>query len=210
MVVNWLLKTHPLHWAPSRPSAQTLLKSKLHQSPIKSYGTLDHSTDNEPMETPSIRSLMIRQVLIPLGSMAFFPFTETSYIVLIPLMFSTSIENGGLGLSAYQIGSTMGAWGFYNILWQASAVPRLIKIFGPKKIHVFGYSCHLIGFSLLIITNLLARAFGEVNNIIWSLIVIQFLFCNSMIYMVTGTRFIWSPRLYSYAVIHSDGAHVSC
>ncbi|KAJ6455381.1 hypothetical protein C8R45DRAFT_1082443 [Mycena sanguinolenta] len=96
----------------------------------------------ESTEAPSIRSLMTHQLLVPLGCFAALTFTETSYSVLIPLMFSTSIENGGLGFSSLQIGTIMGI--------------------------------------LFIAMNVIARAYGEVNSVVWALVVVQFLFCNSM------------------------------
>ncbi|KAF9037796.1 MFS general substrate transporter [Hymenopellis radicata] len=165
---------------------------------VRSYSAIEQASDDErnnkdeSMEAPSIRSLMIRQVLVPLGCFSLLLFTETSYLVLIPLMYSTSIANGGLGFSSFEIGSIMGVWGVYNVLWQGSVVSRLIRRFGPRRVHIFGYSCHLIGFSLFIIMNVIARAYGEVNGLIWTLIVVQFLFCNSMIYMsfATGHMFI--------------------
>ncbi len=170
---------------------------------MRSYSAVEQASDDErnedeSMEAPSIRSLMIRQVLVPLGCFSLLLFTETSYLVLIPLMYSTSIVNGGLGFSSFEIGFIMGVWGVYNVLWQGSVVSRLIRRFGPRRVHIFGYSCHLIGFSLFIIMNLLARAYGRVNGLIWTLIVVQFLFCNSMIYMSFGASF---PHLASRSVL---------
>ncbi|KAJ6455386.1 hypothetical protein C8R45DRAFT_765919, partial [Mycena sanguinolenta] len=137
-------------------------------------------------EAPSIRSLMTRQLLVPLGCFAALTFTETSYSVLIPLMFSTSIENGGLGFSSLQIGPIMGMWGTYNVLWQGIAVSWMIKRFGPRTVHIFGQSCLLLGFSLFIAMNVIARAYGEVDSVVWALGVVQFLFCNSMVFMFFG------------------------
>ncbi|KAK7053829.1 protein zinc induced facilitator-LIKE 1 [Favolaschia claudopus] len=150
------------------------------------------SPPREAIQRPPIRSLMTRQVLLPISSFALLVFTETSYSVLTPLVYSASIAHGGLGFPPIQIGLLMGVWGLYNILWQATAVSRLIKIFGPRAVHVFGYSCHLVGFGFFIVMNVVARAYGEVNSVVWVLIVVQFLFCNSMIYMsfATGHMFI--------------------
>ena len=141
------------------------------------------------MEAPSIRSLMTRQLLVPLGCFAALTFTETSYSVLIPLMFSTSIENGGLGFSSLQIGTIMGTWGTYNVIWQGVAVSWMIKRFGPRTVHIFGQSCLLLGFSIFIAMNAIARAYGEVNSVVWALVVVQFLFCNSMVFMSFGEMF---------------------
>ncbi|KAF7354729.1 Major facilitator superfamily [Mycena sanguinolenta] len=58
---------------------------------------------------------MTLQLLVPLRCFAALTFTETSYSVLISLMYSTSIENGGLGFSSFQIGSIMGMWGTQDI-----------------------------------------------------------------------------------------------
>lgn len=129
---------------------------------------------------------MIPDVLIPLGNFGILLFTETSYLVLIPLMYTTSIPNGGLGFTPFEVGTILGVWGVCNFLYQAFVVSRVIRRFGPKKVHIFGYTCHLIGFSMYIVLNMVARARGGVDWIVWALIVVQFACCNTMIYMSFG------------------------
>ncbi|KAF7354794.1 Protein ZINC INDUCED FACILITATOR-LIKE 1 [Mycena sanguinolenta] len=154
---------------------------------FSSAQSLQRCISEESMETPSIRSLMVRQVIIPLGCFAALTFTETSYSVLIPLMYSTSIEHGGLGFSSFQIGIIMGMWGAYNVIWQGAAVSWIIRRVGPRTVHIFGQSCLLIGFSMFIVTNAIARAYGEVTPVVWALVIVQFLLCNSMVFMSFGT-----------------------
>ncbi|KAJ6455388.1 major facilitator superfamily domain-containing protein [Mycena sanguinolenta] len=177
-VVAWcgLKETHP-----------SFRDSSLDKDDFPATQNLWRWIPEESTEAPSIRSLMTRQLLVPLGCFAALTFTETSYSILIPLMFSTSIENGGLGFSSLQIGMIMGAWGTYNVLWQGIAVSWMIKRFGPRAVHIFGQSCLLLGFSLFIAMNAIARAYGEVNSVVWALVVVQFLFCHSMVFMSFGT-----------------------
>ncbi|KAJ7204628.1 major facilitator superfamily domain-containing protein [Mycena haematopus] len=171
-----LKETHPSFRDPS-----------LDKEGFSAAQSLRRYVSEESMATPSIRSLMVRQVLVPLGCFAALLFTETSYSVLIPLMYSTSIEHGGLGFSSFQIGMIMGLWGVLNVIWQGVAVSRIIRHFGPRAVHIFGHSSLLVGFSMFIAMNAIARAYGGVTPAVWALVVVQFLFCNTMVYMSFGT-----------------------
>lgn len=54
---------------------------------------------------------MKRRTLVPMINMGYLAFVNQSVVVLLPLMFSSSIPLGGLGMSPFQIGVIMSVWG---------------------------------------------------------------------------------------------------
>jgi len=55
---------------------------------------------------------------------------------LIPLVWSTSVEFGGLGMSPASIGLWMGGYGFMNGIFQFVAFPRIVGRFGPRRVFI--------------------------------------------------------------------------
>ncbi|KAJ7791347.1 major facilitator superfamily multidrug-resistance, DHA1 sub-family [Mycena olivaceomarginata] len=78
-----------------------------------SLGSTDMHEEEEP---PTLRELLVPRLVIPLINYGFFCFSQTCYQVLFPLMYSTSIPNGGLGFSPYLIGVTRVCIGAYPLL----------------------------------------------------------------------------------------------
>ncbi|KAF7762283.1 hypothetical protein Agabi119p4_8876 [Agaricus bisporus var. burnettii] len=98
------------------------------------YGTTKnpmHSPSSSVSERPTLRSMLtskLTQVIII--NYLFLSFTEMAYTVLVPLVYSTRIEFGGLGFNPYQIGMIMGIWGFINAFIQLYLLGALIRKYG--------------------------------------------------------------------------------
>ena len=58
-----------------------------------------------------------------------------SYLVLMPLIYSTPIELGGLGLSPFSIGLIMGTWGFLDALVQINFLGKLVRRYGATRVY---------------------------------------------------------------------------
>ncbi|KAJ7150848.1 major facilitator superfamily multidrug-resistance, DHA1 sub-family [Mycena crocata] len=113
-------------------------------------------------ELPSIRELLVPRLLIPLLNYGFFCFTQTAFQVLLPLMYSTSIPNGGLGFSPYQIGAT-----------RVGGVWRLVRRFGPRNIYIFAFANFTICIGAYPLLSFFAQRSQKVDGIVWTIVVIQ-------------------------------------
>ncbi|KAE9406686.1 MFS general substrate transporter [Gymnopus androsaceus JB14] len=142
-----------------------------------SYGSLPDSSESgigsscSPEAAPSARALLGDSKLrITLISMGFLAFTDMSYQVLIPLIYSTSISAGGLGLSPYQVGLILGIFMFANGVWNWIVLTPILKKFGPRKTVIVTYTFFLSAF----------RAFMGVTPLVWAILILQ-LFVSSVI-----------------------------
>ncbi|KAJ7034582.1 major facilitator superfamily multidrug-resistance, DHA1 sub-family [Mycena alexandri] len=124
-------------------------------------------------ELPTLRELLVPRLVIPLVNYGFFCFTQTAYQVLFPLMYSTSIPNGGLGLNPYQIGVTRGIWGILNTLVQLFVAARVIKCFGARNIYIFAFANIGICIGAYPLLSFFAQRAQRVDAIVWTIIVIQ-------------------------------------
>jgi len=106
---------------------------------------------------------------------AFLAFTDMSYGVLIPLVYSTSIPVGGLGFSPYQLGITMGVYGFGGGVLNILVLKHILKKLGPRRTYILSYSTLFISFTMFWVLREAAAYYGRVNGVVWALIVVQLL-----------------------------------
>ncbi|PFH48483.1 hypothetical protein AMATHDRAFT_149852 [Amanita thiersii Skay4041] len=158
----------------------TLYGSSTH-TPERSESLSDIEENSEPLKhnagdqkPPSMRSLLARrEVMFALINHAFLCFSDMCIQVLIPLMWSTSIELGGLGFSPYNIGITMGIFGIFNAFVQATLLGRIVNRFGPRRVHIFCFSAYLISLTNFPVASYLARRAGYVDWKVWSVVSLQ-------------------------------------
>ncbi|KAJ7199167.1 major facilitator superfamily domain-containing protein [Mycena pura] len=124
-------------------------------------------------ELPTIRELLVPRLVIPLLNYGFYCFLSTAYQVLFPLMYSTSIPNGGLGFNPYQIGVTRGVWGVLNTLFLLFIAARLIRRFGVRNIYIFSFANFAICLGAYPLLNILARRAQRVDALVWAVVVVQ-------------------------------------
>ncbi|KAJ7690065.1 major facilitator superfamily domain-containing protein [Mycena rosella] len=122
---------------------------------------------------PPLRALFVRPVLIALLNHGLLCFCQMSYDVLIPLVYATPIELGGLGLSPLYIGRIMGLSGFLNIFLQLFISAKAIRRFGPRKIFITAFCCISLCFLAYPFLNLFARRAGKVDAATICVIVFQ-------------------------------------
>ncbi|KAL0064012.1 hypothetical protein AAF712_009080 [Marasmius tenuissimus] len=128
--------------------------------------------------------LTIYEIVIPNRSLqrtltchAFQAFTQMSHRVVLPLVYSTSIPEGGLGLSPFQIGMILAIYGVCNALLQILVYNPILKQLGPKRMFTLSYSFHLIRVLVMMLARIVAAQAGRVNWLVWTLIVAQM--CSS-------------------------------
>ncbi|KAJ4474967.1 major facilitator superfamily multidrug-resistance, DHA1 sub-family [Lentinula aciculospora] len=161
------------------PEAEPLLSNDCETSPA--YGSVENRSGDVSEVPPTTRALLADSKLrITLLSMAFLAFTDMSYQVLIPLIYTTSIPVGGLGLSPYQVGLILGIFGFLNGVWNWAVLTKFLKKLGPRTTALVFYSFFLLHFTLLWILRDVVAYVGEVKPLIWALLVFQ-LFASTVI-----------------------------
>ncbi|KAH9039475.1 MFS general substrate transporter [Lactarius deliciosus] len=83
-----------------------------------------------------LRALLTRPVVISIANYGMIALLNMSGGALIPLVWSTSVEFGGLGMSPASIGSWMALYGFMNGTFQFVAFPRVVGRFGPRRVFI--------------------------------------------------------------------------
>ncbi|KAJ3783920.1 major facilitator superfamily domain-containing protein [Lentinula aff. detonsa] len=141
------------------------------------YGSSTSSgkTIGEHAQPLGVWELLTGDLWIVLLNYSLLSFTDMSYFVLIPLVYSSSISIGGLGLSPYQVGSILGIFAFLNGFWNLFVLTKILKKLGPRKMYIISYSSFLVIFPLLWILRDVAHLAGGVNVLVWILLVCQLL-----------------------------------
>ncbi|KAJ7701233.1 major facilitator superfamily domain-containing protein [Mycena rosella] len=156
------------------------------------YPSTTHDSDKLHLSVgvPTLRELLVPRLVIPLLNYCFYCFLQTAYQVLFPLMYSTSIENGGLGFSPYQIGVTRGIWGIMNTFCQLFLAVPLIRRFGARRIYIIAFANFTICIGAYPLLSFCARRSNKVDAIVWTIVGIQ-LISNLAISMASS-----ASRLY--------------
>ncbi|KAI9443968.1 MFS general substrate transporter [Lactarius indigo] len=106
---------------------------------------------------PPLRSILTRPVLISISSYAMLSLLGTAVDALIPLVWSTSVEFGGLGLSPASIGLWMSGFGWINGIVQYVLFPRFVARLGPRRAFLTSVSMYALIYVLFPFENLALR-----------------------------------------------------
>ncbi|KAJ7888283.1 major facilitator superfamily domain-containing protein [Mycena leptocephala] len=131
------------------------------------------SASTHPDTVPPLRELFTRDVRIALLNHALLCFCDMAYDSLIPLVYSTPIAIGGLGLKPHNIGLIMGLCGFSNAVVQAAVGGRVIRHFGPRRVFNAAFCALACVFSLYPLLSVLARRAGRVDGAVVAVLVCQ-------------------------------------
>ncbi|TFK27810.1 MFS general substrate transporter [Coprinopsis marcescibilis] len=143
---------------------------------IESYGKDDPAskkTLSDNHQKSSYRNLLVRPLLMTYLNYFFIAFTEMAHNALLPLMYSSSISLGGLGLDAYSIGMLMGTFGLVNATLQLKYLGRLTRRYGPRLIYICSYMSFLICIGLFPLASHFCKRAGRVDWIVGSLVFVQ-------------------------------------
>ncbi|KAG7090160.1 hypothetical protein E1B28_011768 [Marasmius oreades] len=128
---------------------------------------------NEP--SPTLHEIIIPNVPLQrsLTCHAFYSFTNMSYTVLVPLIYSTSIPNGGLGLSPYKIGAILGVEGVCVAVFPVFGWKPMLNRIGLKNTFILSYSFHIVRIGMLMLARMAVATTGTVDWMVWMLIAAQ-------------------------------------
>ncbi|KAI0270439.1 MFS general substrate transporter [Gloeopeniophorella convolvens] len=121
---------------------------------------IDVRSNNCSARPPPLRSLLTRPVLLTVSNYAAIAFLEISVHTLVPVVYATPVEHGGLGLGPARTGICMGAYGIMNGLLQVTFFARIVKRLGVRGSLVAFVSCLIPTFLLFPIAGLHARRVG--------------------------------------------------
>ena len=136
-----------------------------------SLTTPEHSS-GVPQPLP-LTVLLMPRVLIAVANHGLSAFCDMSVQVLMPLMWSTSVEHGGLGFTPYTIGLTLGTYGVINVLVQTVFLGKLMRRFGPRRVYVISISAFLGSLSCFLLERYFAWHAGRSDWRVWTVIVIH-------------------------------------
>ncbi|KAI0298429.1 hypothetical protein B0F90DRAFT_1732264 [Multifurca ochricompacta] len=134
--------------------------------------TLDEEPSN-PKKLLPLRSVLIRPVVISIANYAMLALVSMAATALIPLVWSTSVEFGGLGLRPVSIGLWMSSYGFFNGAFQSAFFPLMARRFGPQRVFVTSVAVCAIIYTMFPLENLAAG--GGSKATVWLLMFLQLL-----------------------------------
>ncbi|KAJ8077575.1 hypothetical protein PM082_002007 [Marasmius tenuissimus] len=177
-----LKESHPSYKA--KPSARGEEETRAllsEEASNNDYGSVSQTGSNQESDaerTNSPRQSTHRSLLTPelkatLCCQAFLALTDMCYVVLIPLIYSTSTHLGGLGFTPTYIGSIMAITMFINAMNQVTFSKWLLKKIGPRKMFILAYGSFFGDFMALMILRMLVHHFGKVTPAVWAVIIAQ-------------------------------------
>ncbi|KAH8834228.1 MFS general substrate transporter [Flagelloscypha sp. PMI_526] len=166
-----------------KETSPVILKSKRKkQMATEAQPLLDgHFHSEEEPSSPLIKDILTRPVLLVLGTYMTFAFVEMCTYALTPLVWSTSIANGGLGFTAYNIGLINAGFGIPNALFQIFFLSRILRWAGPKRLTVAAFIGNFLVIVFFPLENHLARSIEGVD---WrvGVAIVAHLMCVSTLY----------------------------
>ena len=104
-----------------------------------------------------LRALLTRPVVVSIANYCVHALLDIIRGTLIPLVWSTSVEFGGLGMNPATIGLWMGGYGLTNGVFQFVALPRIIGRFGPRRVFITSILCYVPIYMMFPFENLALR-----------------------------------------------------
>lgn len=144
-----------------------------------------------------LRSILIPRVLYPILNYGFLALIDQSVTVLVPLMYSTSIDIGGLGFDPFTIGIIQGVGGFVGGIIQIFTFPYMHRKLGSKKLYICSYSMYFVIFALFPLNSFVTKRAGEAAAATWALVVVQY-----VVYVASYMTWGKSPRPCPYLDSH--------
>jgi hypothetical protein len=134
--------------------------------------------DVSPKDTQEplpLRAVLTRPVVLSVVNYATIALLEVVSLSLIPLIWSTSVEFGGLNLSPTSIGLGMSVYGCMSGLFQFALFPRVVGHFGPRRVIIASIAASAVVYAMFPFESLSLRhaVGGGPGVIMWLLIFLQ-------------------------------------
>jgi hypothetical protein len=114
--------------------------------------------------------------MISIANYAMLALLDMSAMALVPLVWSTPVELGGLNLSPASIGLWLSAYGCLNGVLQFVLFPRIVGRLGPGRVVLASMGAFVIIYTMFPFENLAARYAahgGGTKMTVWLLVSLQ-------------------------------------
>ncbi|KAI0324655.1 MFS general substrate transporter [Cubamyces sp. BRFM 1775] len=156
---------------PEAASPTTESKEETKTDAVADVQVSDTDTDDDKPIT--LRTILVPCVLYPILNYGFLALTDQSVIVLVPLMYSTSIDLGGLGFSSFTIGVIQGVGGCVGGAIQIFTFPYMLRRFGAKRLYGCSFAMYFVVYALFPLLSFVVKREGKVGRTAWALVVLQ-------------------------------------
>ena len=130
---------------------------------------------NDPENPLPLRALLMRPAVVSVAKYGVIGLLDIIAEALIPLVWSTFVEFGRLGMSPASIGLWMAGYGLLNGVFQFIALPRIVGHFGPRRVFIASILSFFPVYIMLPFENLASRRSScSFNPVTALLIVLQF------------------------------------
>ncbi|KAF6748556.1 major facilitator superfamily domain-containing protein [Ephemerocybe angulata] len=145
--------------------------------PLHSSSSTSLQGPNANVETkvPPITDLLVPDYIATVLNYGFFSFLDMSVSALIPLIYSTPIKYGGLGMDPFTIGVIMGTYGISKGVLLALFLGKTVRRYGPTKLIQTSIFAQFVSMSAFPVANLLARRAGGADGRVACVIILQYL-----------------------------------
>lgn len=161
-----------------------------------SQGESSDSLRKDTQKPPPLRSVLTKPVLLSIANYAMLALLEVAIMALIPLVWSTSVEFGGLDFEPALIGLWMSVYGCMNGLFLFTVFPRVIGRFGLRRVLITCITFYAVVVIMFPLENLvLLHATGGSTMAVWPLIFLQLLslsvfmmgYCAGLMYISSAS-----------------------
>ena len=119
-----------------------IARAKLNPLRVREGEVLDESVKDTEQPLP-LRALLTRPVVVSVMNYCAIALLDlVAVTTLIPLVWSTSVELGGLGISPASIGLWIGGYGLINGVIQFVILPCFVRRFGPRCVFITSILSH--------------------------------------------------------------------
>ena len=151
------------------------------ECPNGSPGTREDGQQKSPSST-----LLTRPVLLTAANTSTFAFLEICVWIFLPLVYTTPIRLGGLGLDPTRMGETMAVYGIMKGILQLTVFNHILGFLGLRRTFITLLSCFVPVFLHFPIVGTYAQYAGR-DIVVWVLVLIQLL-CAVSINMAYGAE----------------------
>ncbi|KAF8267052.1 major facilitator superfamily domain-containing protein [Lactarius quietus] len=96
---------------------------------------------NDKEKPLTLCALLTRPVVVSVANYGVISLHDVVASALIPLVWSTSLDFGGLSMSPASIGLWIAGYGLFNGLFQFVAFPPIVRRFGPRNVFIASILC---------------------------------------------------------------------
>ncbi|KAH9054514.1 MFS general substrate transporter [Lactarius vividus] len=151
---------------------------------------LDGPVKDEERPLP-LRALLTRPVMVSIANYGVIAVLDITAGALMPLVWSTSVEFGGLSMSPTSIGLWISGYGFINGIFQFVALPRMVGRFGPRRIFLACIFLYFPAYIMFPLENLALRHSSRDPNLAAGLLIVLQLLATSFSDMGFGVIFMY-------------------